>query len=67
MASGNRRVRRIIALGLLYTCRCSQRFKTYAPKSRLFRDLTGPACQSAPGNRCLIDMVPEERLSNELV
>lgn len=30
-----------MALGLLYTCRCGQRFKAYVPKGRLFRDLTG--------------------------
>lgn len=51
MASGNRRVRRIIALGLLYTYRCNQRFKTYVPKSRLFRDLTGRHVDLHLGNR----------------
>ena len=30
-----------MALGLLYTCRCGQRFKAYVPKRRLFRYLTG--------------------------
>ena len=29
-----------MALGLLYTCRCGQRFKAYVPKRRLFRCLT---------------------------
>ena len=30
-----------MALSLLYTCRCGQRFKAYVPKGRLFRDLSG--------------------------
>ena len=30
-----------MALGLLYTRRCEQRFKAYVPKRRLFRYLTG--------------------------
>ena len=30
-----------MALGLLYTCRCGERFKAYVPKQKLFRGLCG--------------------------
>lgn len=30
-----------MALGLLYTCKCGQRFKAYVPKQKLFRGLSG--------------------------